>query len=113
MAKREANATAAAVSAIEAAARELGSAMPPEFPKLLYGRTVAEDLTALSPALLARAAEAAYAHLNGRRSPGEPNLRFRDETVDEAGRERQITILEVVNDNKPFLLHSTLAELAE
>ena len=113
MAKREANATAAAVSAIEAAARELGSAMPPEFPKLLYGRTVAEDLTALSPALLARAAEAAYAHLNGRRSPGEPNLRFRDETVDEAGRERQITILEVVNDNKPFLLDSTLAELAE
>lgn len=113
MAKREANATAAAVTAIEAAARELGSAMPAEFPKLLYGRTVAEDLVALPPELLARAAEAAYAHLTGRRKPGEPNLRFRDEAVKEDGRERQITILEVVNDNKPFLLDSTLAELAE
>ena len=52
MAKREANATAAAVTAIEAAARGLGSAMPAEFPKLLYGRTVAEDLVALPPDLL-------------------------------------------------------------
>lgn len=113
MAKREANATAAAVTAIEAAARELGSAMPQEFPKLLYGRTVAEDLAALPADLLARAADAAYAHLTSRRRPGEPNLRFRDEAVPEGERERQITILEVVNDNKPFLLDSTLAELAE
>ena len=113
MAKREANATAAAVTAIEAAARELGSAMPADFPKLLYGRTVAEDLVALPPDLLAHAADAAYAHLTSKRKPGEPNLRFRDEAVKEEGRERQITILEVVNDNKPFLLDSTLAELAE
>ncbi|WP_082613667.1 NAD-glutamate dehydrogenase [Bosea sp. Root483D1] len=113
MAKREANATAAVVIAIEAAARELGSAMPAEFPKLLYGRTVAEDLVALPADLLARAADAAYAHLTSRRKPGEPNLRFRDEAVSDGERERQITILEVVNDNKPFLLDSTLAELAE
>ncbi|WP_100959297.1 NAD-glutamate dehydrogenase [Bosea sp. FBZP-16] len=113
MAKREANATAAAVTAIEAAAQKLGSAMPADFPKLLYGRTVAEDLVALPPELLARAANAAYVHLTGNRKPGEPNLRFRDEAVNEDGRERQITILEVVNDNKPFLLDSTLAELAE
>lgn len=113
MAKRETNATAAAVVSIEAAARELGSAMPPEFPKLLYGRTVAEDLVALPPELLARAADAAYLHLTSPRKLGEPNLRFRDETVADGERQRQITILEVVNDNKPFLLDSTLAELAE
>ena len=113
MAKREANATAAAVTAIETAAREFGTAMPADFPKLLYGRTVAEDLVALPPEFLARAADAAYAHLTGKRKPGEPNLRFRDEAVKEDGRERQITVLEVVNDNKPFLLDSTLAELAE
>ena len=113
MAKREANATAAAVTAIEAATRELGSAMPADFPKLLYGRTVAEDLVALPPDLLARAADAAYAHLTNRRRPGEPHLRFRDEAASDGGRRRQITILEVVNDNKPFLLDSTLAELVE
>ena len=113
MAKREANATAAAVTAIETAARELHATMPADFPKLLYGRTVAEDLVALPPELLAHAADAAYAHLSGKRKPGEPNLRFRDEAVTEGDRERQITILEVVNDNKPFLLDSTLAELSE
>jgi glutamate dehydrogenase len=113
MAKREANATAAAVTAIETAARELHATMPADFPKLLYGRTVAEDLVALPPELLAHAADAAYAHLSGKRKPGEPNLRFRDEAVTEGDRERQITILEIVNDNKPFLLDSTLAELSE
>lgn len=113
MAKRETNATAAAVASIEAAARELKTAMPPEFPKLLYGRVVAEDLTALAPEMLVHAADAAYAHLSSRRKPGEANLRFRDDAVNEGERQRQITILEIVNDNMPFLLDSTLAELAE
>jgi glutamate dehydrogenase len=113
MAKREASATAAAVAAVEVAARELGAAMPAEFPKLLYGRAVAEDLVALPPEMLARAADAAYAHLTSPRRPGEPSLRFLDDAISDGDRERQITVLEVINDNKPFLLDSTLAELAE
>ena len=44
MGKRVTNATAAAVSAIESAAADHPGAMPPEFPRLLYGRAVAEDL---------------------------------------------------------------------
>jgi glutamate dehydrogenase len=113
MGKRVTNATAAAVAAIEAAASTLGSAMPAEFPRLLYGRSVAEDLEALPPDMLARAAAAAYEHLIAPRPPETINLRFRDEGFSSEGRERQLTILEVVNDNKPFLLDSTLAELAE
>lgn len=105
--------TIEALAAIEAAAAQLGSAMPPEFPRLLFGRTVAEDLVALPPAMLARAAAASYEHLVQRRAPNTPNLRFRDEAFSEDGRERQITILEVVNDNRAFLLDSTLAELGD
>lgn len=113
MVKRVTNATIEALAAVEAAASQSGTGMPAEFPKLLYGRVVAEDIVALPPDLLARAAAAAYKHLTAKRRPGTPNLRFRDEAFSEHGRERQITILEVVNDNKAFLLDSTLAELTE
>ncbi|HEV7261291.1 MAG TPA: NAD-glutamate dehydrogenase [Bosea sp. (in: a-proteobacteria)] len=113
MGKRLSNAAAAAVSAIEAATANLSGPMPAEFPRLLYGRAVAEDLEALPPELLARAAAAAYEHLAAPRRPDTINLRFRDESFDAEGREHQLTILEVVNENKPFLLDSTLAELAE
>ncbi|CAN7694783.1 NAD-glutamate dehydrogenase [Bosea sp. LjRoot9] len=113
MAKRVMNATAAAIAAIEAAASQSGGALPAEFVRLLFGRVVAEDLDALPPAMLARTAIAAYDHLTAARAPGAINLRFYDESFDSEGRERQLTILEVVNDNKPFLLDSTLAELTD
>jgi glutamate dehydrogenase len=113
MSKRVTNATAVAVAAIESAASGLGAAMPAEFPRLLYGRSVAEDLEALPAALLAQAAAAAYDHLSEPRPAETINLRFRDDSFSHHGRDRQITILEVVNDNKPFLLDSTLAELTD
>jgi glutamate dehydrogenase len=113
MSKRVTSATVAAVAAIESAAAGLGSAMPAEFPRLLYGRAVAEDLEAVPFDLLAKAAAAAYDHLSEPRPPETINLRFRDDSFSIGGRERQITILEVVNDNKPFLLDSTLAELTD
>ncbi|MFJ5368011.1 NAD-glutamate dehydrogenase [Bosea sp. CER48] len=113
MGKRVTNATAGAIAAIEAAATGLKSAMPAEFPRLLFGRSVAEDLEALPPEMLARAAAAAYEHLAEARRPESINLRFRDDEVGQGERQRQVTILEVVNDNKPFLLDSTLAELQD
>jgi glutamate dehydrogenase len=113
MGKRVTNATAGAVAAIEASAARAGGAMPADFARLLYGRVVAEDLVALPPDMLARAAQAAHDHLAEPRPPETINLRFRDEAFESAGRQRQITILEVINDNKPFLLDSTLAELTE
>ena len=113
MGKRVTNATAPAVAAIEAAASALGSAMPAEFPRLLFGRSVAEDLEALPADLLARAATSAFEHLSAPRSSDSISLTFRDDAYEHDGQLRQITILEVVNDNKPFLLDSTLAELQD
>ena len=82
MGKRVTNATAAAVAAIETAAAGLQTAMPAAFPRLLYGRSVAEDLEALPAQLLARAAAAAYEHLAAPRRPETINLRFRDDEVE-------------------------------
>ncbi len=113
MVKRVTNATAEAVAAIETAAAAAAAPMPEGFARLLYGRVVAEDLLACPPPWLAESAAQAHAFLTAPRPAGEIRLRFRDETLSDPGRERQITILEVLNDNKPFLLDSTLAELAE
>ncbi|MCO5090529.1 NAD-glutamate dehydrogenase [Bosea sp. (in: a-proteobacteria)] len=107
------NATAGAIAAIEAAATGLKSSMPAEFPRLLFGRSVAEDLEAVPPEMLARTGAAAFEHLSQPRKPETINLRFRDEEFGEGERRHQRTVLEVVNDNKPFLLDSTLAELQE
>ncbi|MBX9911759.1 MAG: NAD-glutamate dehydrogenase, partial [Beijerinckiaceae bacterium] len=113
MAKRVTNATIAAVAAIEASAGALSGRLPADFPRLLYGRVAAEDLVALPADMLARTAEAAHAFLTEPRRPDSVRLRFHDETYASEGRDRQVTILDVLNDNKPFLLDSTLAELAE
>ena len=113
MGKRVTNATEAAVAAIESAAAGQAGQMPAGFPRLLFGLAVAEDLDAVPADLLASAAAEAYGHLAAPRPPETINLRFRDDSFSAAGRDRQITILEVVNDNKPFLLDSTLAELAD
>jgi glutamate dehydrogenase len=113
MGKRVTNATAGAIAAIEAAATGLKSSMPAEFPRLLFGRSVAEDLEALPAQMLARTAAAAFEHLAQPRKPDAINLHFRDEEFGESERKNQLTVLEVVNDNKPFLLDSTLAELQE
>ncbi|AMJ62141.1 NAD-glutamate dehydrogenase [Bosea sp. PAMC 26642] len=113
MAKRLTNATAAAVAAIEACAAQDHPAMPADFPRLLFGRAAAEDLVAPPADMLARAAAYAYGLLVEPRPHDEIRLRFRDEAFSIGERERQVTILEIVNDNKPFLLDSTLAELSE
>ena len=113
MGKRTSKANDAAVGAIEAAAAGSGGALPDGFVRLLFGRVVPEDLAALAPEGLAADALAAYENLAAPRAAGAVNLSLRDAVLLRDGRERQVTILDVVNDNKPFLLDSTLAELAE
>ena len=108
MGKRTTSATQTAVAAIEALASAHPD-MPPGFPKLLYGRTVAEDLSSVPAELLARTAAEAYAFLTAPRPADTIRLHLRDDAYEADGAQRQITILEVLNDNKAFLLDSTLA----
>jgi len=87
---------------------------PGGFVRDLFGRASPEDLAPYTPDALADLALAARQHLATPRRPGAPSdLRLSDLTVDRDGRPRELTVVEVVNDNRPFLLDSTLAELAE
>ncbi len=82
----------------------------PGFVAALFGRAAPEDLASFTASALAAFAKAAFAHLSDARPPGRHDLRIFDLPVDNG---RGNTVIEVVNDNMPFLLDSTLAEIAE
>ncbi|HEX2552409.1 MAG TPA: NAD-glutamate dehydrogenase [Microvirga sp.] len=96
-----------------AAALLAGRGVPPDFARDLFGRVPAEDLAAYAAETLAALAAGAYAHLAAPRVPGQPDLRLSDVEVERRGRRREVTVIEVVNDNMPFLLDSTLAEIVD
>ena len=79
------------------------------FESLLFGRVVAEDLIAYPPEALSLIAAGAFARFQ-QRTPGGPDVRLSDVTVPGGA---TITVIEAVNDDMPFLLASTLAELGE
>ena len=87
--------------------------MPPDFVTILLGHADPQDLAACPPVVQSRLAETAWRHLAAVRPPGTADIRFVDHDIDNATPPRQITVLQVVNDNMPFLLDSTLAEIAE
>jgi glutamate dehydrogenase len=113
MGKRGTAETDLLVAEVDAALGRSGVATPAGFGALLYDRVAPEDLTACPPEALARAAAGAYAHLSARRAPGTTHVALRDDAFEKGGRLRQITIVEIVNDNMPFLVDSTLAQLIE
>src|SRR5215212_3861604 len=86
---------------------------PAAFVQDLFGRVPSEDLEPYVPGDLAEIAAASYAHLSAPRTADAPDIRLIDMAVMRRGRRRDITVLDVVNDNKPFLLDSTLAALVE
>ena len=83
------------------------------FGRLLFAYVPAEDLATYDPADLERIGAAAHAALARARAASCALISLRDETVTIRGARRQVTIIEVINDNMPFLLDSTLAELSE
>ena len=116
---------AMAVATPSAAALAATTADRAAFRQVLFGRVATEDLAAFAEADLQALADASFAHLAALRVAHLPHLRLSVHSGmsgdhAEAGREahghqrvRPFTVLEVVNDNMPFLLDSTLAELAE
>ena len=96
-------------------ARELAGVgdIPRDYLSSLFGRTAPEDLVAYSAGELALLGKASYAHLQGR-LPGKPKLRI-ENLPPAAGARRldAVTVIEIVNDNMPFLLDSVMNELNE
>lgn len=95
----------------EAAAAAEDRGGPGGFVRDLFGRVPPDDLAPYAPDALASLALAARTTLAAARGSGATSLTLSDVSVKREGRDRDLTLLEVVNDNRPFLLDSTLGEL--
>jgi glutamate dehydrogenase len=78
------------------------------FESMLFGRVVREDLAALAPETRRSIATGAQERFKKRR-PGEVDVGLHDVSTPAGG----VTIIETINDDMPFLLDSTLAEIGE
>jgi glutamate dehydrogenase len=79
----------------------------------LFGGVIVEDLVAYSPAALSKLTSRAWAFLQ-QRTPGIARIRL--EEVAPAGPDdglAGISVLEIINDDMPFLVDSVLAQLAD
>ncbi len=83
-----------------------------EFAATLFGGVAPEDVARYEPRELAAFAADAWAFLAERRA-GEPKIRVTNPPPLGGDRHKTISIIEIVNDNMPFLVDSVLAELAE
>ena len=107
MAWRDDEARAALIR--EAAGTMRPGGAPPSFAELLFGRTTLEDLATYDAASLAVLAEEAWTHVT-RRRPGQVDVRIVNPVMPDG---REISVIEILNDNMPFLFDSALAELTE
>src|SRR5215469_8313344 len=83
-----------------------------EFLATLFDGVAPEDVARYDAGELAAFAAAAWTFLATRKS-GEPKIRLTSESYREGDRRNAISILEIVNDDMPFLVASVLADLAE
>jgi glutamate dehydrogenase len=93
----------------EAAGKLRPGKTPRAFAELLFGHTNIEDLANYDAASLAFLAEQAWEHAQ-QRTTGSADIRVTNPIMPDG---REISVLEVLNDNMPFLIDSTMAELAE
>src|SRR5712671_5331618 len=82
---------------------------PRAFAELLFDHTNTEDLANYDAASLAFLAKQAWEHVQ-RRTAGSADIRVINPMMPDG---REISVLQVLNDNTPFLFDSTMAELAE
>ncbi len=104
----------AALALTDAASRLLGNGhnVPPGFVGLLFARAAPEDLIGYTPDELAGLAGEAAEFLGTRRR-GEPKIRF-DSPARATGKHiTAISVIEIVNDDMPFLVDSVMGELNE
>jgi glutamate dehydrogenase len=90
-----------------------GGELPRDFLAALFGRAAPEDLAHYSAGELTALGKASYAQLQ-ERLPGKPKVRVENPAAS-AGTRRldTITVIEIVNDDMPFLLDSVMGELNE
>ena len=87
------------------------TAVAEAFAAILFRRVPPDDLASLDELGRLRTAATALSHLAQSRPDQGADIRVTDASWGEGETRREATILEVVNDDKPFLLDSTLGEL--
>src|SRR5664280_957084 len=105
----------AARAVIEQAAAALGtrrSDIPPAFVAQLYARAVADDVLCYAAADLAELAARAFDFVKDR-PPGAPKIRCETVALKESGERKTVSVIEIVNDDMPFLVDSVMGEIAE
>ncbi|HVZ52609.1 MAG TPA: NAD-glutamate dehydrogenase domain-containing protein, partial [Pseudolabrys sp.] len=88
------------------------TAIPADFVTQLFGHSVTEDLVRYGTADLAALAERTWNFL-AERQPNTPKIRCESVALSHSGPLTSITVLEIVNDDMPFLFDSVMGELAE
>src|SRR5215210_108633 len=106
------HATRALIEQAAALVTERRRDLPPSFVVDLFGRTAAEDLVRYQADDLALLAEEAFALLANRK-PGEPVIRLHSPGAAAAGALKHVSVLEIVNDDMPFLVDSVMGELTD
>jgi len=86
--------------------------IPPSFLAQLYARAVAEDVLCYGAADLALLAERAFDFLR-ERWPGAPKIRCENVALQESGERKTVTVIDIVNDDMPFLFDSVMGEVSE
>ncbi len=91
----------------------LSGNVPHGFVAQFFARAASEDLAAYEPRELAALAEDAWLFLQDRR-PGTPRIRVESRDAPAGGDALQaVTVVEIVNDDMPFLFDSVMGELNE
>ncbi|HEY5965783.1 MAG TPA: NAD-glutamate dehydrogenase [Xanthobacteraceae bacterium] len=92
--------------------RDHKSDVPDGFAALMFARTAPEDLVRCDAAELAALASGAWSFFATRKA-GAPKIRFESPDASLGDRLKTISVIEIVNDDMPFLVDSVMAELAE
>ena len=105
----------AARGVIEQASAALGRRrrdIPGTFVAQLYGRAVPEDVVRYGADDIAALAERAYDFL-AERAPGTPKIRCETVPLAVSGDRKATSLIEIVNDDMPFLVDSVMGEIAD
>src|SRR5687767_1487937 len=108
----EENGTALLIAVADAVLRRENEAIPKDFAAGLFDHVAAEDLVLYDGREIAVLAELAWAYL-GERTPGVPKLRIATPEVAGSERLKHVSVIEIVNDDAPFLFDSVMGELSE
>src|SRR4051812_44091999 len=86
--------------------------VPGGFAALLFGRAAPEDVVRYEAAELAALAHEAWTFFSARK-PGAVNIRFESPDASLGDHLKTISVIEIINDDMPFLVDSVMAEFTE